>query len=544
MSDFDSHGMSALGERMESLLRAFRKSVTPSQVHIGTADVNATLQSIGLADHIFPIGESVFVLIDTLATLDVEGQPSFAPYQGYVKLSADLTAVQDVRLTTMSSGGTGFTAAAESGGVIYLQSTESGVGREIAIHTDTLDVAFHGFPNVVDGEMTNAFISGASVVHSLTYLRDFEPNAGFLVANGNGTITATHKYVHTPSFLSHRCASDGTHYYMLGRFVGVTGLVLAKISASDFSIVQVVKYTLPSGAGTLLINDGPHLVSAGTLFIYITRTSSSEQPVWMGIDTSDLTNVLWSKSSKKQTSNITIGINDPATTYRITILGQSESVTGNPAGAEATATDLRNACAASAQSAFTSKTWSVAGAIVTATANHAGMTWGNTVSATGGTGTISNVDAQNIHPILFHGPAKAGSDVVLVGHGTVGKYGIAKIRLSDGAVLAAALSNEASEAFVAFNSVTAVGSDFYACGGSGRAGNRFGPAGDEDLEIMPFSDIPSNLSLPTDDVSWTVTTESLSLTTVTSGFPAVSDDRTPLQVPSETFQVAASDYTF
>lgn len=551
--NFDSHGSSALGERLESVLRAFRKSVTPSQVHLGTADanrpLNVTATTIDLAHHVFSIGQSVYVLISSLATIDVEGEPTFAPWEGYIKLSADLATVQDVRLEGFTGGSTRFRDAVESGGVIYLQAHDTDFGaQEIAIYTATQEVAFHNFfdHTGIPGRITDVFIFGTSVVHSMDVLDGVNNDAGFLVANSNGTITATHRYAHTPDFFAPRCASDGASYYMFGRFgSSVTEVVVAKILASDFSVVQVVKYTLPSGAGTLQpLTDGPCIVSGGTVFIHITRTGSNEQPVWLGIDTEDLTNVLWSKSAKKQTAEISIGINDSATTYKITIGVQVESVTGNGGGAAATATDLRNACAASAQTNFLARTWTVDGAIVTGAANHAGITWTTLVSVTGGTGTISAVDAKNIHPIVFHGSASAGSDIVLVGHGAGGKYGIAKIRSGDGVVLAAALSNEASEAPVAFQSVTAVGADFYACGSSGRAGNRFGSAGDTDLEIIPFSEIPSNNSLLTDDVSWTVTTESLSLTTVTSGFPAISDARTPLQVPSEVFQSAASDYTF
>jgi hypothetical protein len=93
-----------------------------------------------------------------------------------------------------------------------------------------------------------------------------------------------------------------------------------------------------------------------------------------------------------QVQTITIGTNDVATSYKVTINGKSVAVPGDAGGANATATDLLNALkAATVPQEFTEITWTVSANVVTGTAAKPGRPFTLAVSTTGGTGTISSL---------------------------------------------------------------------------------------------------------------------------------------------------------
>ncbi len=90
-----------------------------------------------------------------------------------------------------------------------------------------------------------------------------------------------------------------------------------------------------------------------------------------------------------QVQTLTIGVNDPATAYKVTINGKSVAVPGDAGGANATATDLANALkAATVAQEFNEITWTAVSNVVTATAAKPGKPFTLAVTATGGSGTI------------------------------------------------------------------------------------------------------------------------------------------------------------
>ena len=91
-----------------------------------------------------------------------------------------------------------------------------------------------------------------------------------------------------------------------------------------------------------------------------------------------------------QIQTITVGTNDVATTYKVTINGKTISVPGDAGGANSTAADLANALkTATVPQEFAEIAWSVAANVVTGTAAKPGKPFTLAVSASGGSGTIS-----------------------------------------------------------------------------------------------------------------------------------------------------------
>jgi len=94
--------------------------------------------------------------------------------------------------------------------------------------------------------------------------------------------------------------------------------------------------------------------------------------------------------SVAQIQTITVGANDVATTYKVSINGKAISVPGDAGGANSTATDLANALkAATAPQEFAEIVWSVATSVVTGTAAKPGKPFTLSVGTAGGSGTIS-----------------------------------------------------------------------------------------------------------------------------------------------------------
>lgn len=91
-----------------------------------------------------------------------------------------------------------------------------------------------------------------------------------------------------------------------------------------------------------------------------------------------------------QVQTVTVGTNDVATLYKVTINGKTVSVPGNAGGASSTAADLANALkSAGVPQEFAEIAWSVAANVVTGTAAKPGKPFTLSASVTGGTGTIS-----------------------------------------------------------------------------------------------------------------------------------------------------------
>lgn len=95
-----------------------------------------------------------------------------------------------------------------------------------------------------------------------------------------------------------------------------------------------------------------------------------------------------------QSDDVTITANDVATTYTLTVGGETVSTTGNASGANETATDLATAWNASTHPYFAAATAAATGNTVTVTVDTAGVQLVATSSATGGNGTIGNVTAN------------------------------------------------------------------------------------------------------------------------------------------------------
>lgn len=90
-----------------------------------------------------------------------------------------------------------------------------------------------------------------------------------------------------------------------------------------------------------------------------------------------------------QVTTVTIGVNDVASSYFVTINGKAVG-TGGQATAALTAASLQSQLAASASPEFREITWTVLNNVVTGTARTAGKPFTLTTSVIGGTGTIAN----------------------------------------------------------------------------------------------------------------------------------------------------------
>jgi hypothetical protein len=92
-----------------------------------------------------------------------------------------------------------------------------------------------------------------------------------------------------------------------------------------------------------------------------------------------------------QIDTVQITADDAATTYTITIGGETVSVVGSGTGVNDTASDLKDALAAATHPYFAAITWTVATDTVTATAKVAGCPFTAASSVAGGAGTIGAV---------------------------------------------------------------------------------------------------------------------------------------------------------
>lgn len=161
------------------------------------------------------------------------------------------------------------------------------------------------------------------------------------------------------------------------------------IGAFTSSVRTVIKASL---SGTIAWQK---LVGTSSPPVVAANAASSLVYLAQGADIIALSSVdgsfVWGKTivKVKQVSTITIGTFDAATTYSV-LIGIEPITQVGTTDANTTATNLKNALAASADTDYSQRTWTVAANVVTGTANVAGTGFAMTTSVSGGTGTISN----------------------------------------------------------------------------------------------------------------------------------------------------------
>lgn len=362
------------------------------------------------------------------------------------------------------------------------------------------------------------------------------PGLGVFESDGD-YIAAAGVYVTTPSDLglAHPAPFyDGSYVFAgFGKSPATHGIM--RIAAGDPFNAEAVTIT---AAGTIEFQSMIVLGGNTTRVVYLyQRTGNS--PVFFAANT-DLS-VAWAKSTKKQQSTVTITANDIATTYRITISGQFEQVAGNAGGAAATATALRNQCAASAQTQFVKRTFTVATDTVTIQANDAGILYTFSASVTGGAGTISTTNDQFLLPVVplpqYAQTADAEGRLAI----PCENFGVLIIDVDDGSVLAAAEAEDAPSGVEPVGAAILNGVAYITS--YSEYPDAFGPASDIDFQVLRFDSPPTNRTVLLGDVTLTLT--SISINAEEDTFPYdITVDTQSITPHLDTFGTAETEYTY
>lgn len=296
-------------------------------------------------------------------------------------------------------------------------------------------------------------------------------------------------------------ASDGTYYYIAAR--EGSGLLLLKVD-SNFDVVQCYEYNIQGGstyrhgAAAAEPGDGPHIqVINDTVVMYASPVNATSfDPIWWGVQASDISVVKWVRTSRAQEDFATIGINDAATTYTIAFGAQNVSVAGNAAGPSNTASDLRDACDASVASNFANRTWTVNGTEVKGVWAFPGVDNANiTSSVTGGTGTISHSTTEFRPTYYPRGSFVSGNDVYFGGRRKINATTFAlaarKIAAATGVEAWTITASGTPAGDNTFSGVFVSGSEIYHSGIYRDTPSRFGL---QDIVVAHLPNFPDGLN--------------------------------------------------
>ena len=251
--------------------------------------------------------------------------------------------------------------------------------------------------------------------------------------------------------------------------------------------------------------------------------------------------MLWAKSTRKQESTATIGVNDTASTYRITIGGQNESVPGNAGGSAATATDLANQCAASVQSQFTLRTFTVSTDTLSIQADDAGILYTFSASVISGTGTITTTNNQFLLPVSI--PDSPTTTAEVNGHLAIpcARYGVLILDVDNGDVVACAVVEDPPTGSPASDGAAIVNGTTYLCGQSPFPA-AFGEDPDSDWQVFRFDAPPNNRTLLLDDVVLSTS----AFTILNQQITGVSIEISSLAVveAEDEFEILETEYTY
>lgn len=357
---------------------------------------------------------------------------------------------------------------------------------------------------------------------------------GILISAFDGTVLGVHTYAHANTLTSFSICDDGVNTFIVARGVLNNDRFYVIKLAADFSVAAAKSYVFSPGSFSGF--GGICVVSEGIIVFQANRTVGSA--INIGVNSSDLTTA-WVKTSKKQTSTATVLVNDAASTYRITISGQTETA-GGGADADATAAALHAACAASAQSQFVARTWTVLNNVVTATANVAGVTFTLTVSVVGGTGTMSATNVTNISQftIVGNGIAQAGT-VYYAGQGPNQDYAVQAKNVADGSYAYTSVVQTPNNQQL--SSVDLFDGEPITSGAQSEAAIVFGAT---DVQVIRWITPDDDVSVLEDDIGLTIADEVITHTSWASGnWPTVTPTTATKPVIT-TWQIEPTDYTF
>jgi len=519
----DDHGRSAVGEFLRSAIGDYRKAVAPTQERIG----NELFQSyiIGPVD----TGTALAFAIQTNANLT--GSPDIEVV-GMMLVAYDFSEVIALHVIEGAVLEDGITQLEMVGDSVRMTSTD-----EVSEIGFTLDVPSAGDASIISSDrgVISALYEHGGGWTAVFLFTSSGPGVGAFDSAG----VYSDMYVFYKTSLADMVASRVPFYDGASVFMGFsrsTSRGIIKIDASDPANAEAVTFSAAGTLGAVTLVGGSSSIVAGL----IARGTNS--PILFGLNT-DLT-VAWAKSTKKQESTVTIVVNDTGSTYRITIGGtQFAQVTGDAGGAAATATALKNACAASVQSQFTARTFTVSGDTVTVQANFPGILYTFSSTVTGGTGTVSTTNNRHAMPATLVPTTAQLADPE--GHLAIpcGPYGVFVIDIDDGALISAAIvENPATVQFLSKGATIIDGVTYLSA--QTEFPESFGSSGDQDWQIFRFDEPPDNRTVLFEDVALTVT----SYSTVTEEPEPAGFDldvvTNPVASPLDTFETLETEYVY
>ena len=448
--NFESHGGSALGERMQSALDAFLKASPALQAHIGTTS-DQLFSSFGVD------GSGIYIVESQLRLIEI---------------NSGMDSITRVREFFTAPGGEFVSTVIPTASFIFAfgqfdQDSSASVWR---FDKGSLSERFKDFDNFNGIDLFDA------IVHGTGFLLLCSDSSGTIifVIDSSLALTSRHRYSATtgnlfgssvvprPSASSYifsavrtststvmvyvevdNASFDVNNAHTL-TFSGVSiGLVLKAVLSGDILIVLLSISAIPATADTMLVavdissdavlwakriegNAVPSFevqsISADGSSVYLVGRSiqtaaipnsmmisqlaiadGSVEKVNFMRSHADVNGILrqaivvgsdlWfaGQQNTEQQNEITITAFDSATTYNVTIGPTTVSQVGTT-DANTTASNLRTACDASSDPGFAALIWSVLSNVVSATGPNAFVL---SASVTGGAGTISNAKVTN-----------------------------------------------------------------------------------------------------------------------------------------------------
>ncbi|MGH2437496.1 MAG: hypothetical protein ACRDFA_10925 [bacterium] len=512
-----------MGDVLMSPLGDFRRGIAPTQIRIGNV-----LEQHAIAGPV-DTGSSLAFFIDTLCNIIVEGEPIEIDVIGVMYLSYDFSTILEFRLI---EGGT-------FGNVVTQLDVIGATVRATFLVDFMLEVPAAGdfIKVMVDGFVTASAIYKVGTLYCVVYPAYLSNVAAVGVYDSDGVYIDVEQYHNVTAgdvVFNNFPFFDSS--YVLNGFSKGTSRGVIRVQATDPTAASAVTFTAP---GT--ISASPVLLGGHSSIVAALINRGADSSIFCGINIADLT-FAWAKSTKKQESTVTVLVADTASTYRITIGAQNESVVGNVAGVDATAIDLKNQCAASAQSEFIKRTFTVVGSVVTVRANDAGILYTFSGSVTGGTGQISTINDQHLLPVTISSACTRRADATGRIAIPCGSYGVLIVDVDNGDVVSVAETENPPTDNPPSTGAALVGSATYLCGMSNYP-EAFGPEPDADWQVCRFDAPPNNRTMLLDDVTLTPS----AFTIIAVETPSLTDliiESIPVAPPLDTFQTLETGYVY
>lgn len=524
----DDAGRSALGDLLRSTLGDFRRGIAPPQMRIGNA-----LSQLFIAG---PVDTGILAFL-------VESEANFQSnpetiglgimYVAYDFSGISFRLIEDFNLVDVS-----ISQIDAIGSSVRFTANNVIDNFSFAVHIPAVGDAT--FISQSDTQETTAFFTAVYGNYVVAYINTHTGGPAVGRFDSDGVyIEVQHMYKTTPGDVGLTTVPsfyDGVSVFMSFGAVGAPAGIV-KVSASSPALVSAVTLSAP---GTIQ-NQTPQILGGNGSTIVGFFNRGSDSPVFYGLGSSGLT-LLWAKSTKKQESTVTILVNDTVSTYRITISGQFVEVAGNAGGAAATAADLKNQCAASGQSQFVKRTFTMAGDTVMVVANDAGILYTFESTVTGGTGTTSTTNDQHLLPVTITSDTAQRADA----DGRLAipceRYGVLMLDVNNGDVLSAAVVENPPPSILSSAGASIIGGVTYLSSLS-EFPESFGPEPDFDWQLFRFETLVNNRSVLLDDVALTISSFAM-VTAELTQIPNLPLTEIPVTAPLDAFNTEETEYTY